>query len=710
MHDFFGKVILRWIIVSCLLLLVLTSAIAQDDSGRALVPDQPVDGIIDDTNAAQVYTFAANAGDSVTLTLTGQTGFALTMLLTDALGDQLGQVVGNGSERDLLLENVELTSTGTYYVTVFPSATTAETTTGSFFLTLSLGSETVVTETPETVEPTVTPTLQPQTDTFEIGQVVLSNGIQVNLTWNTTDDLNLQVRDPVGGTLFWDSRSTDFGGTFGPDVNGICETLTEPPAVETATWAGGAVSTGSYEILIFYRQACAGSSAPVDFTVDVTVDGSTLAPIEGTLLPPVNNVANVYLASFTVNPDGTATLGESGPYVDSRVLDVAASDLLALNGTLISRDEVAQGLITNEQPYETFTYEGLSGDIISIEMTATTGSLDTLLLVLDSQGTVIAANDDRVAIENTNSAIESLRLPAEDIFTIVATRYGKSVGGTEGNYELVISGSSIPTELLDLNLPSGDIEITLTWDTAADLQLLVRDPSGNSVYDDVATVPSGGRLAAQGNVNCNLAEGSPVSYIYWPDGFLRIGSYEVEVWFQSECGDTRAVFFTIYIVVEDELIFTENVSIQFNERYLTSFNIDQSGDVVPGLGGITTGSESLNYQSQLASAVQIASGQTVPGSITADDKFDLYMFEGRAGDLITIDMRATSNTLDTLLFLIDPSGVEIASNDDANETTNSLIADLLLAQDGEYTIIATHYGGIYGGTTGGYNLSFRIDR
>lgn len=700
MQRFLSMSHVKLLILFCLPFLFVLRAQAQDDNNRVLTPGQPTEGLIDEDNAAQVYTFMANAGATASLTLTSQTNFALTMLVTDFQGNNLAQVVGSGTESDLTLENVALGNAGTYYVTIFPSANAGQLLSGAFFLTLTLstGQGTQLTPVPES-----------QPTTFTPGQVLLSNGLQVSLTWNTSDDLNLQVRDPIGGTLFWDSRSTNDGGTFGPDVNGLCEVLSEPPAIETASWPGGAVATGSYEILVYYRQACAGNN-PVDFTVEITVNDISLDPIEGTLLPPVNNVSNVYLGSFTINPDGTAQLSASGPYVDTRVLDVPVADLLSQPATPIAKDQVVQGLITNRQPYQTFAYEGLSGDLISISMTATTGSLDTLLLVLDSEGNIIAANDDRIEVVDTNSAVEGLRLPAEDVYTIIATRYGKSVGGTEGNYELVISGSNIPTELLELDLPSGDIEVTLTWDTAADLQLLVRDPSGNSVYDDVAIVPSGGRLTAQGNVNCNVAEGSPVSYIYWPDDFLRIGSYEVEVWYQSDCGDTRPAFFTIYVVVEDELIFTDSVGLQFNQKYLTSFTIDQSGNAQPSIGGIIGGSETLNYQPDLASAVRIASGQSVPGSITPDDKFDLYIFEGRAGDLITIDLRATSDTLDTLLFLIDPNGVEIASNDDSNETTNSLITDLLLSQDGDYIVIATHYGAIYGGTTGGYNLSLRIDR
>jgi hypothetical protein len=41
----------------------------------------------------------------------------------------------------------------------------------------------------------------------------------------------------------------------------------------------------------------------------------------------------------------------------------------------------------------------------------------------------------------------------------------------------------------------------------------------------------------------------------------------------------------------------------------------------------------------------------------------------------------------------------------AGENTNSLIADFTLPQDGQYIIIATHYGALYGGTTGTYQLT-----
>ena len=92
----------------------------------------------------------------------------------------------------------------------------------------------------------------------------------------------------------------------------------------------------------------------------------------------------------------------------------------------------------------------------------------------------------------------------DDTYTIVATRYGKEIGGTEGNYVLTISGAStdFATETLNLNLPDGDIEVTLVWNNNADLQLLVRDPIGDAVYDDAPFINSGGILQEDGNVSC----------------------------------------------------------------------------------------------------------------------------------------------------------------------------------------------------------------
>lgn len=709
-------------------LIMLFGVIGVGAQANVLTPNTPITGRIEPGEALKIFTFNATSGSVATLSIASETGFALTMVLSDVTGTVLGQVqkpAGAPSGAESLIENVTLATGGLYYVNIFITPGVVSALSGEFVVTLSLtgGTGTIppVQTTPDaqaTVEAVATPdlSLPPTTTvsvtptTFQVGQVALPSGINVSLTWNTQDDLNLQVRAPNGGTLFWDSRSTNDSGVFGPDVNGLCEILSTPPAIETATWRGGSLSAGRYEVLVYYRRACSNPPTPVDFTVDITVNSTPLTPITGSLQPPVNDVATVYIASFLVNPDGTASSTPGGLYTDTRVLPISVSDVLSAPSTPLFFNTPTEGVIVGDQYYQTYTFTGQAGQLVNISMNAVLGNLDTLLILFDSAGTIIADNDDVDSPRDTNSLI-STRLPSAGTYTIFASRYGKDVGGTEGTYTISV-GEEAPERALNLNLPTGDIEVTLTWNTNADLQLLVRDPFGDSVYDDQESVRSGGLLTATGNRNCvTTLNPPPVYHIYWPTGTLDIGSYEVEVWYQSECSDRRPVTFNLFIVVKGQLIFTETTTIRFNERYVTSFTANIDGTASPSLGGIIGGSETLPYQTELQSAVLLQSGSSVPNSIAPNNKFDVYAFDGLVGDVVTISMTATSPTLDPLLFLIDPNGIEIARNDDANaDTRNSLINRLTLAANGRYYILATHFGAIYGGTTGPYTISLQIER
>jgi hypothetical protein len=185
----------------------------------------------------------------------------------------------------------------------------------------------------------------------------------------------------------------------------------------------------------------------------------------------------------------------------------------------------------------------------------------------------------------------------------------------------------------------------------------------------------------------------------------RGGNYEIEVWYQNECGDTRAVSATLYITVYGQVIGTIPVTPRFNERFVTSFSIDGARNVSLGLGGITGGSETIDYSGRLPSAIPLTPGQVVRGTISMENKFDVYTFNGTAGQVVTIDMLKTQGNLDTNLFLVSPSLLEAARNDDAVAgVTDSRINAFTLPETGQYIILATHYGTVYGATTGTYEL------
>lgn len=98
------------------------------------------------------------------------------------------------------------------------------------------------------------------------------------------------------------------------------------------------------------------------------------------------------------------------------------------------------------------------------------------------------------------------------------------------------------------------------------------------------------------------------------------------------------------------------------------------------------------------------------GTIVNEDYEDWFMFRGNSGDVISIRMTADNNDLDPYLILLDSNGVELASNDDADDdTTDAAIIDFELSAEGNYLIRATRYGYNNGPSSGDYNISIETD-
>lgn len=83
-------------------------------------------------------------------------------------------------------------------------------------------------------------------------------------------------------------------------------------------------------------------------------------------------------------------------------------------------------------------------------------------------------------------------------------------------------------------LGTGDIQFTLRWDSNADLDLAVTDPSGAKVDFGTETVPSGGALDVDANAACSTQD-PPVENVFWPTGAAPAGTYTVEITYFSEC-------------------------------------------------------------------------------------------------------------------------------------------------------------------------------
>ena len=692
-----------WLILSLSLVILAAAPAAAQSGGRNLAAGSVLSGSLGADTGAATYVFDAPADTTASLSLANVNGGELALQVSDINGNTLGQARAGGEAGASAQLEAAIGSGGRYLAFVYfaPGSPALDT-------TFDLGLEVTAAE---SAASTAVAEVIPD-------QLLLGAGIEVRLAWTGAADLNLEVRDPSGQSLFWNSRTTTNGGGFGFDANGLCAVISESPE-ETATWQPGFLPTGSYEIIVYYEQACDPLTASVPFSVAVTVDGALSGTINETLAPGVLGQQNIYVARFEVGGDGSATVVPGSVYPPSSVALLPSSyDRATHIATPIARDVAVVGEITNAQPFVAYTFDGVANELISVNMQAIGPNLDTLLQIVDPNGSIVDVNDDAVFGETTDSLVADARLLSSGAYTIIASRYAKEAGGTEGQFQLTLSGPTgqAAPQASTLNLPQGDIEVSLFWSTSADLQLLVRDPAGESVFDDNPAVTSGGILQEVGNVDCAPAAGAaPVSYVYWPEGFLRPGTYEVEVWYQNPCSDfPPPVNFTLQIEVNDVVIARIRQLPQPDQRLVTNFTVQPSGFAIAGGAGfIDAGSGTLDYQAAALDAPLIASGAAVTGTISPDDPYSVYQFEGIAGEVVTIGMSAVTFALDTNLYLIGPSGRELAANDDGDPValgltgrkTDSLISGFVLPENGPYTIIATRYGNQYGGTIGVYQLT-----
>jgi hypothetical protein len=111
------------------------------------------------------------------------------------------------------------------------------------------------------------------------------------------------------------------------------------------------------------------------------------------------------------------------------VLPAAAQQELAYGDTVTG--EISDTALTQE-----YTFTGAAGDVVEIEMDVTDSELDSLLILRDSAGTEVVRNDDSAF---GFGSLVIFELPADDTYTIVATRYQEEEGDSTGAYTLSLN-------------------------------------------------------------------------------------------------------------------------------------------------------------------------------------------------------------------------------------------------------------------------------
>ena len=106
--------------------------------------------------------------------------------------------------------------------------------------------------------------------------------VQVTLRWDGPADIDLEVVDPFGESIWFENPFSVSGGELDVDANAGCEEEARSP-VENIFWPVGRAAEGTYEAFVYYFLECDGSG-PTDYEVSVRVDDQVVDQIEGTLL------------------------------------------------------------------------------------------------------------------------------------------------------------------------------------------------------------------------------------------------------------------------------------------------------------------------------------------------------------------------------------------------------------------------------------------
>jgi hypothetical protein len=111
-----------------------------------------------------------------------------------------------------------------------------------------------------------------------------------------------------------------------------------------------------------------------------------------------------------------------------------------------------------------------------------------------------------------------------------------------------------PTATRVTELGTGDVQITLIWNSINDLDLHVTDPSGELIYFGSTVSSTGGVLDVDANGGCtDNVTPSPVENIFWPTGEAPTGTYVIEVHYYQTCPDTPvADSYTVRVLVDGE--------------------------------------------------------------------------------------------------------------------------------------------------------------
>lgn len=393
---------------------------------------------------------------------------------------------------------------------------------------------------------------------------------------------------------------------------------------------------------------------------------------------PEDGIYTIIVTSLGNLSNGTPITGEyTLTLFEGDVVPVVQSGV-----TPIVYGDVVEGSFDNASEGARYSFTGNAGDVVTIVMYSE--NFDPYLSLRDLDGFELAADDDSAG--ELNAMISEFELPADGTYIIIATSFGNVVNedNITGTYLLSLSSGEVPI-VVDSDEPVEEVSPTE----------LIR--VGDTVEAELVNSSAGGTYLLQGTA------GDVITILLESDDFdaylVVYGQDGAQITADDDGGEGL-----------NALI--QGLELPANGTYriiVTSFESFTTGTPTTGeftLSVIAGDEVPVVVESE---GDQIAYGDTIEGEFEDSEAGTMYVFEGSAGDVVTITLE--SPDFDPYLLLLNEDGDEIASDDDGAGDLNSRIAAFELPEDGTYTIVVRSYENQFGGNpiTGEYTLTLESE-
>ena len=453
--------------------------------------------------------------------------------------------------------------------------------------------------------------------------------ITVSLMWDSWDDLDLHIVTPSEDHIYY-ANKTAGGGILDYDANAGYDLTMEP--IENCYFA--LPSNGHYYIYINdYNERTEDWST--NYLVMVTIGGQT--------------------QTFTGTIDGTGTIidilefdygdasyfsqssyvGHTYAYINSQATWLQARNFAeSLDGHLVAiNDEAEQQFIASRFP-NTFGWIGLVNNTTAYGWI--TGEPVSYTNICDVQ-------PDNYGEENLYGFMYNEMQWGFTYFDDVEYHCGFYIEWdyvVEGAVDGVLSEETLDAMLTYLNAGSGDITISLIWDSPDDLDIHVFTPDGSEIYYNNRSAQNG-FLDIDANTESNMMD-QPVENVYFTD------PYNGEYWIYINDYNDRSDYTTNFMI---------RITVNGESQVFTG-TIDATGTVIEVLGFEYTGGIDEATMDDVLNELNAGTGEiTVSLLWDSTDDVDLHILtpdgseiyygnRSTGGGELDIDANTSSNMMD----------------------------------------------------------------